>query len=77
MAGCETDVIEYTPRGRQVVVHCGDWRNGMVLCEACEAKAERQFPQGWRYYPGDVCKHGQYVGGSGIDWMCGACEMGL
>lgn len=24
----------------------------------------------------DRCKHGVHVGGSGIDWMCGACEMG-
>jgi hypothetical protein len=22
------------------------------------------------------CKHGVYVGGCGIDWMCGRCEMG-
>lgn len=22
------------------------------------------------------CKHGVYVGGIGIDWMCGQCEMG-
>jgi hypothetical protein len=24
----------------------------------------------------DYCKHGVYVGGCGIDWMCHACEMG-
>lgn len=23
------------------------------------------------------CKHGVYVGGCGIDWMCGACEDGV
>ena len=22
------------------------------------------------------CKHGTYVGGCGIDWMCGSCESG-
>lgn len=22
------------------------------------------------------CPHGVYVGGMGIDWMCGACESG-
>lgn len=22
------------------------------------------------------CKHGVYVGGCGIDWMCGECEFG-
>ena len=24
----------------------------------------------------DYCKHGVFVGGCGIDWMCQACEMG-
>ena len=24
----------------------------------------------------DYCKHGNYVGGCGIDWMCHLCEMG-
>ena len=23
------------------------------------------------------CKHGVYVGGCGIDWMCGICESGI
>ena len=27
------------------------------------------------YYTGR-CKHGVYVGGCGIDYMCGACELG-
>jgi hypothetical protein len=35
-----------------------------------------RYPQGWNYYPGDVCCHGVYVGGCGIDWMCGPCEDG-
>lgn len=26
--------------------------------------------------PHDHCKHGTYVGGCGVDWMCHACEMG-
>jgi hypothetical protein len=26
--------------------------------------------------PDGYCKHGVYVGGCGIDWMCGACECG-
>jgi hypothetical protein len=25
---------------------------------------------------GGYCKHGVYVGGIGIDWMCGQCENG-
>ncbi len=59
-------------------VKCGDYYGGeMVLCERCERKAHRAFPQGWRYYPGDVCRHGRYVGGCGIDHMCPACEAGV
>ena len=32
----------------------------------------------WRcvMYDDDYCKHGVYVGGCGIDWMCGKCEGG-
>jgi hypothetical protein len=45
-------------------------------CFACEERLQQEYPQGWRYYPGDVCPHGVYVGGCGIDWMCGACEAG-
>lgn len=26
--------------------------------------------------PDGYCPHGVYVGGCGIDWMCGACECG-
>lgn len=55
---------------------CGTWRDGgLVLCDQHLAQASRDYPQGWNYYPGDVCPHGKYTGGSGIDWMCGACEM--
>ncbi len=55
-------------------IRCRDWRNGTELCDACEAAFKRQYPQGWKYYPGDVCRHRKYVGGSGIDWICQACE---
>lgn len=27
-------------------------------------------------YAYGYCKHGAYVGGCGVDYMCGACEMG-
>lgn len=56
---------------------CGHWSvfdNGHVHCDPCEKRMEKEYPQGWRYYPGDVCPHGKYTGGSGVDWMCGACE---
>jgi len=56
---------------------CGNTQYGSrVLCEEHQAEAERLYPQGWRYYPGDTCRHGVYVGGCGIDWMCGRCEDG-
>ena len=31
---------------------------------------------GWSSDHDGYCKHGTYVAGSGIDWMCGACEDG-
>jgi hypothetical protein len=30
----------------------------------------------WSSDDGGYCKHGTYVGGCGIDWMCGYCESG-
>jgi len=50
--------------------------NGTYYCDPCLADLRRRYPQGWRYYAGDTCKHGTYVGGCGIDWMCGRCEVG-
>jgi hypothetical protein len=57
---------------------CGSTRPGygMVLCPKHEAQANRNYPQGWNYYPGDTCKHGAYVGGCGVDRVCPQCEMG-
>ena len=44
------------------------------LCKECQQENEKRYPQGWRDYAGDTCKHGTYVGGMAEDWMCGACE---
>ena len=58
-------------------VRCGHFNSaqgGTVLCDECEAEAKQRYPQGWRYYPGDICDHGRYTGGCGIDWMCQECE---
>ena len=58
-------------------IPCGEWYDGgIVLCDKHEAQAKARYPQGWRAYPGDICPHGVGTGGSGIDWMCGPCEMG-
>jgi len=41
-----------------------------------ECALEAKYPQGWRDYPGDICGHGVYVGGCGVDHMCFKCEEG-
>ena len=59
-------------------VYCGDWVGGRKeICDTCLPQMNEKYPQGWRYYPGDVCIHGTYVGGCGIDWICQPCEDGL
>ena len=57
---------------------CGEWVAGVgnVYCQAHLDLLKAEYPQGWNYYPGDVCRHGRYTGGCGVDWMCGPCEMG-
>lgn len=71
-------VLGYSSYGK--VEHrgnCGDYFYGeTVTCGHCEEFHRAKYPQGWSYYPGDTCPHGTYVGGCGIDWMCGACEGG-
>ena len=63
--------------GSDRAVYCGDWQGGsMEICNDCVPKYMESYPQGWHYYPGDLCPHGTYTGGSGVDWMCGPCEMG-
>ena len=64
----------------EITVTCGDLytdghRTQTAQCPTCGAKAIANYPQGWRYYPGDVCKHGTYIGGD-RDCACGKCEMG-
>lgn len=60
-------------------VKCGDVTllGTKSLCESCEKAALKVYPQGWRRTPGDLCKHGNYVGNAyGPDYMCGRCENG-
>lgn len=58
-------------------VPCGTWYDGgKVYCDEHEKAYEEMYPQGWAHYPGDICPHGKYTGGSGADIMCGPCEMG-
>jgi uncharacterized protein YlaI len=49
-----------------------------AYCEECEDRLHAKYPQGWRYVPGDICEHGQYVGDAhGPDYLCGECESNL
>jgi hypothetical protein len=73
----ESVIAMWRRDGTPVEVECGTYFGGeKQLCESCMIVAEHYYPQGWRGYPGDTCKHGTYVGGCGADYMCGACEMG-
>ena len=63
--------------GREVrMVPCGSWvvGEGKAYCDPCLEDIKLQYLQGWRYYPGDICPHGMYVGSCGFDWICGLCE---
>jgi len=58
-------------------VPCGEWWNGgIVYCVSHQKLYEAEYPQGWQSYPGDICPHGRYTGGIGVDHMCALCEMG-
>lgn len=77
---CTELVTQFVPRGygyKEVQTPCGmtGIHGGRLMCEKCEEKAERDYPQGWTYYPGDTCQHGVYVGGD-YDCACFQCEMG-
>jgi len=63
--------------GTPIMVLCGtSWAGEIKLCTPCTKKYLKQYPQGWKYYPGDTCRHGVYVGGIGADYMCSYCESG-
>ena len=45
----------------------------VVLCDEHHAQAERDYPQGWRYAPGDTCEHMVWHNPE-HDCCCGPCE---
>jgi hypothetical protein len=49
----------------------GDGRVTVVRHGGPAIEAEEFSPR-----PDGYCPHGTYVGGCGIDWICGACELG-
>ena len=80
MSRCKNKVSQFVPKGygyKEVKLPCGstDIHGGQLICDECEEQASREYPQGWKDIPGDLCKHGNYVGTpGGVDYMCGQCE---
>lgn len=79
---CQNMVEQIVPSGlshKIVKLRCGSTSiyGGTLLCGFHEKWLKEQYPQGWRHTPGDLCKHGTYVGDAGgPDYLCGKCEMG-
>ena len=79
---CENKVSQFVPRGyeyKEIFTRCGSTgiHGQELLCDDCEARMAKAYPQGWRETPGDTCVHGYYVGDAGgPDNMCPACEAG-
>lgn len=72
----QVEIGYYRDTDEPIIVKCGDWARGEVqLCERCTRIAHLEYPQGWYYYPGDVCPHGRYTGGCGVDIICPNCEL--
>jgi hypothetical protein len=79
---CKNLISQFVPRGygyKEIKCVCGSTsiHGTELICEECEEKLKKQYSQGWRFTPGDVCKHGTYVGDAGgPDYICGHCEDG-
>lgn len=77
---CKNLVSQHVPRGygyKEVKLPCGSTsiHGDQLLCADCLQEAEKMYPQGWEVTPGDICKHGVYVGDEfGPDYMCIYCE---
>ena len=78
---CKNKVTIYVPSGygmKKVKSKCGNTGayGEMLFCDSCEEEYAKQYPQGWRDIPGDICKHGNYIGNPayGPDYICGECE---
>jgi hypothetical protein len=79
MPKCNNMVTEYIPKGfdyKAIETPCGSIGiDGLAICDPCQAKLAKQYPQGYRNIPGDTCKHGNYIGDAyGADYICGQCE---
>jgi hypothetical protein len=82
LMNCKNQVSQFVPRGygyREVLLPCGSTsiHGTTLICDQCNTKLEKSYPQGWRESPGDICPHGNYVGDAGgPDYLCGHCENG-
>jgi hypothetical protein len=78
MQKCENLVYIFTASDGEVIeLPCGRWYAGeRLICDDCQENLLKDFPQGWRHTPGDLCPHGVYVGGCAEDHMCLECELG-
>ena len=80
--GCGAKMEQWVPtkyHGKMVPATCGQTsiHGTELLCSKCEREMERRYPQGWMEMPGDICKHGTYIGTpGGPDYLCGQCEDG-
>lgn len=81
--GCgKRNVVQYIPTGYHYKEHlsvCGSTgiRGQQLVCDECLKEESERYPQGWKDVPGDICKHGKYVGDAGgPDYICGLCEDG-
>lgn len=79
---CKNLVSQWVPKGydyKEIKLSCGstDIHGGTLFCEECFERLAKQYPQGWISCPGDLCKHGNYVGDAyGPDYLCALCEDG-
>ena len=79
---CSNKVSQFVPRGysyKEIFTKCGSTgiHGEQLLCDECLSEAEKQYPQGWRDVPGDICEHGNYIGDAGgPDYLCPICEGG-
>jgi hypothetical protein len=79
MTACNNKIDVYVGVNNDRVIQfpCGstDEYGTARQCDECAQYGRVHYPQGWRNVPGDICKHGTYVGGpSGPDHICGHCE---
>lgn len=56
----------------EIVLSLADKREAIAEAQRLYAEAEAYHSVQYEGY----CFHGMWVGGCGIDWMCGACESG-